>query len=570
MPRGALIADRDAGGTPAGAQPMSQAAVSREERDLILGRYRALRPLGSGGSGSVWLARDEVEGFEVALKVVPREGKAGARAEREAAAVARLRHRHIARVYGVHRDARHVYVAYEYVPGPTLREALRSGLDDRRAVEAAAQLLEALAHAHAKRIVHRDVKPANVLLNETERGEVDVRLLDFGLATMEDAETLTATGDVPGTLSYISPERLRGLPDTAAADVWAVGVILWEALAGTQPFVTGSPVDTARAIVAGPRSLAEVRPDLPEALVEAVHSALQLDPRQRPAARRLAQDLRAALAVSARRRAQRPPLARRTIAERAGHAALAAGFVALATTLLPFWPSGFPLLLAALAGLAALAQPRAGLAFALATPVLPAGNVSLGLAAVYACAALAWLAAFWGDPRRAFLFVAGPLLALAGALPLLPLVAERAARAWRRALVAFSGVIAAGLVAGLRDAPLPFDGSRPPRSLGIAGSEQPTAVAGALVRALTGERLLLVEAFVLAAATLALPLARSLGIASIAVYASALPGLLLLVPPVAGADQPLALLPLLWTLALGAILALPLLRARAASYTRSR
>ncbi len=115
-----------------------------------------------------------------------------------------------------------------------MRQALAAGeLDDRDAIEAAAQLLDALAHAHAKGIVHRDVKPSNVLLGESD--DVDVRLLDFGLAQMDEFDTLTAVGDVPGTLTYVPPERLKGETATAAADIWAVGVMLWEALAGRHP-----------------------------------------------------------------------------------------------------------------------------------------------------------------------------------------------------------------------------------------------------------------------------------------------------------------------------------------------
>ena len=194
---------------------MSNAASALVQSDLVLGRYRPLRPLGSGGSGSVWLARDEQNGLDVALKIVPREGKAASRAEREAEAAARLRHPSCQRAYGFGRDSQHVYIAYEYVPGRTFREALRSGeLDDASAIEASAQVLEALAHAHGRGIVHRDVKPSNVLLAEG-RG-VHAKVLDFGLAQIQEAETLTAQGDVPGTLAYIAPERLAGALTTEA------------------------------------------------------------------------------------------------------------------------------------------------------------------------------------------------------------------------------------------------------------------------------------------------------------------------------------------------------------------
>jgi hypothetical protein len=543
---------------------MPQAAAASPDRDLILGRYRALRPLGSGGSGSVWLARDERDGRDVALKVVSREGKAGIRAEREATAVARLRHRHCARVFAVDRDERHVYVAYEYIPGCTLREAIRTGLlDDRRAVEAAGQVLEALAHAHGRGIVHRDVKPANVLLLEGE--EVSARLLDFGLALMEDADTLTATGDVPGTLGYIAPERLGGRPATGAADVWAVGVILWEALAGQQLFWAPSPVETAKLIAAGAPTLATVRPDLPRALVRAVDRALSLDPARRPPPKRLAAELRHSVDEAARRREDRPAVSRRTILERSGHASLAAAFVLLASALLPFYPHGLAVAMAGMAALAALADPRAGLAAALAAPILPAGDVSLGLAVVYVPLALAWLCVFWRDARHSLLFLAGPLLALPGLLPLLPLAAARARGPARAALQAGAGVLAAGLVAGLRSAPLPFDGARPPLGIGVAGSDSPGAVGSALLGTVLDHRLLLVEAVLLAAATVALPAVVRRGPWQVVSLGAILLGLGLLVPLAVGAGTPHALSFVLAVWGLCAALTVQVLRTRSDS-----
>src|SRR5947207_4562535 len=124
---------------------MAGAATIAGPSELVLDRYRPLRPLGNGGSGSVWLARDETTGLDVALKIVPREGKAGPRAEREARAAATLRHPRCLRAYALARDGDHVYVAYEYVPGRTLRDALRRGeLTDGDALEAAAQILDGL------------------------------------------------------------------------------------------------------------------------------------------------------------------------------------------------------------------------------------------------------------------------------------------------------------------------------------------------------------------------------------------------------------------------------------------
>src|SRR5688500_4860831 len=163
---------------------MAQALANAPAPDLALGRYQPLRPLGSGASGSVWLARDERTGLDVALKIVPREGKAGARAERDAEAAARVRHPTCLRADAYGREGGHVYIAYEYAPGRTFREALRAKeLSDTEAVEACAQLLEGIAHAHQRGVVHRDVKPANVLV-----GNDSVKLLDFGLAAFAEAE----------------------------------------------------------------------------------------------------------------------------------------------------------------------------------------------------------------------------------------------------------------------------------------------------------------------------------------------------------------------------------------------
>ncbi|MDH4177387.1 MAG: serine/threonine protein kinase, partial [Thermoleophilia bacterium] len=270
---------------------MSSVASALPNRELVLDRYRPLRPIGRGGSASVWLARDERTGLEVALKIVPREGKRAARAMREMEAASRLRHERCVRAYGFGGDDGHVYIAYEYVEGTTFRELLRNGsLSDREALEVAAQVLEGLAHAHRTGIVHRDVKPSNVLV---EAGSpVSARLLDFGLAQFDDADTLTAVGDVPGTLAYIPPERLRGDAASTRSDVWAVGVMLWEALAGRHPF-WGVPLpQVAAAIEAGAPPLATVRQDLPRRLAVAVDAALDVDPAKRPSAAQLARELR--------------------------------------------------------------------------------------------------------------------------------------------------------------------------------------------------------------------------------------------------------------------------------------
>jgi eukaryotic-like serine/threonine-protein kinase len=503
---------------------VSSAAFALPDRTLVLERYRPLKPLGRGGSGSVWLARDERTGLEVALKIVPREGKRAARAMREMEAASRLRHERCVRAYDFAGDDGHVYIAYEYVRGQTLRDAMRRGeLDDAAAVEAAAQVLDGLAHAHRSGIVHRDVKPSNVMLEDS--AGISVRVLDFGLAQFDDADTLTAVGDVPGTLAYISPERLDGADATARSDVWAVGVMLWEALAGTHPF-WGIPLpEVASAIAAGAPPLSARRPDLPRRLLAAVDGALAIEPARRPAASQLAAELREAFvaAPSPRTKRRQPRRAARPAAprprpaappipvrERAAPAALAVVVTAAGASLLPFWPAPMVALLAGAAGLATLRAPRVGLAIALAAPLFPLGNVAQAAAVVYGALALAWLAVTWRDARCGLLFCLGPILAPAGLLALLPLGVQPARGAWRRGVHAGVGVMAAAGVAGIAGRPLPFTGTVV-GDLGLAQSERPTDVLQALERVLRAGPAVATTALALGVVAMLLPRAVARG-----------------------------------------------------------
>ena len=519
---------------------LSSTAYALPAPELVLNRYRPLRPLGRGGSGSVWLARDERTGLEIALKIVPREGKRASRAAREMEAASRLRHERCVRAYDFGGDSSHVYIAYEYVQGRTMREALRSGkLGDRDAIEAAAQILDALAHAHRLGIVHRDVKPSNVLVEEAPT--ISIRLLDFGLAQFDEADTLTAVGDVPGTLAYIAPERLRGGDATAASDVWAVGVLLWESLAGEHPF-WGVPLpQVAAAIEAGAAPIGTTRTDLPPAIADAVSSALAIEPSRRPSAERLAADLRAALTSPRRDRTKASRPRQAEPAARAEHAALplerrlvpaalVAVTVTLAATLLPFWTPGLVLLLSVVAGGAMLRAPRLGLAIALFVPVFPLGNIAQAAAVTYAALAVAWLAVCWRDARAGLLFVAGPLLASVGALALLPLAVQPARGRARRALHAFAGVLAAAAVAGLRGQPLPLTGAIVP-NLGVDGSNRVTDVLQALAASLEGNAGLITVALALALASALLPDARRRGLKGITVLGACQVGLIVIFAP---------------------------------------
>ena len=493
---------------PRGTVPSALPALP--DRELVLDRYRPLRPLGSGASGSVWLARDERTGLDVALKIVPREGKAGYRAEREAEAAARLRHERCLRSYGFGSDAGHVYIAYEYVGGRTLREAMRAGeLRDGQAVEAAAQILDGLAHAHGRGIVHRDVKPSNVLLLDEER--VSIRVLDFGLARFDEAETLTAVGDVPGTLAYISPERLRGREAEPASDVWAVGVLLWESLAGKHPF-WGVPLpQMPAAIEAGAPPLRHLRPDLPKRLLAAIDHALDTEPGGRPSAAALAEELR-----SLRRRPanRRPRLEAPSLPSLTANPAAAvrlvppalAGFAAfVGASLLPFYPAHWPLAIGAGAVALGFAAPRAAVAVALAAPILPLGNLALGLALLWSAIALAWLALVWGDARGGLAALSGPLLAPLGLIGLVPLAVQPVRGHVRRSAQAAAAVTLAVVAAGVRGSTLPF-GVGPAPKLDLAGVESPFAAAATLLGSVPPA--LFAELAVLAAIAAAIPFAR--------------------------------------------------------------
>src|SRR5439155_440075 len=268
--------------------------------------------------------------------------------------------------------------AYEFVPGRTFREALRAGeLNDGTAIEACAQICDGLAHAHATGILHRDVKPSNVLLADGDR--VSVRLLDFGLARMAEAETLTA--------------------------------------------------------------------------------------------------LRGAAATRRRKRPRSGGLAVPEQATRVGAALLAGGFAGWTAAELPFYPHSGAVVLALGAAAVTSFRARLGLAVALAVPVLPLGNLSLGLAVLYAAAAAAWVVLCWREPRSGLLFVLGPLLAAFALLGLVPLVASGLRAGPRRAAQAGVAVLVAGIVAAVRGVALPFTGASPPLGLGVAGSTDPLDVA---------------------------------------------------------------------------------------------
>lgn len=211
---------------------------------MIAGRYTLEREIGRGGMGAVWLGRDEVLGRDVALK---RLGMAPggsspdlARAEREARLAARLNHPHVVAVYDLVTDDQAQWLVMEYVEGATLSSLVQrdGALSPDRAAAVLRQAADALAAAHAAGIVHRDVKPSNILVSP----DGQVKLSDFGIARAEADASLTQTGLVTGSPAYLSPEVASGQQATPASDVWSLGATTFHALAGHPPYQVGDNV----------------------------------------------------------------------------------------------------------------------------------------------------------------------------------------------------------------------------------------------------------------------------------------------------------------------------------------
>src|SRR5918992_573289 len=284
------------GTLPLGGSDPTQPLPGGPGAQVVLGRYRMERRLGAGGFGVVWLAWDEKLEREVAVKVIPGEHGAGERVEREARAAARLNHPGIVAIYELASDAHDVYLVSELVRGRTLAELTRAGaISDRDVARIGIALCDALEHAHARGVIHRDVKPQNVMvLAEPAAGAGFAKLADFGVAHVATGDPLTRTGDVVGTLAYMAPEQADGARVTPACDVYSLALTLYEAWTGTNPVKAGGPAATARRLGRPLPSLARMRRDLPLELCDVIDDALDIDPARRPAPSELRSRLRAA------------------------------------------------------------------------------------------------------------------------------------------------------------------------------------------------------------------------------------------------------------------------------------
>jgi serine/threonine protein kinase len=270
---------------------------------VVADRYKLLALLGEGGMGSVFKAEHVRMGKVLAVKILrgdfAKDEEAVRRFSDEAQLVSRLSHPHTIAVFdfGEIGFVDGLYLAMEYVPGKDLATILRRDkvLPVPRVVTIGQQLLGSLAEAHDAGIVHRDVKPGNVMVMRTRTGDDFAKVLDFGIAKLRDEGTssVTSDGEIVGTPNYLAPEQARGRDVDARADIYAAGCVLFEALAGRPPFVAGNPIAVVNAHLSTPAPpLADYAPDVPAPIAAVVARALEKDPAARY---RSADEMRAAL-----------------------------------------------------------------------------------------------------------------------------------------------------------------------------------------------------------------------------------------------------------------------------------
>ncbi|MFH8453057.1 protein kinase [Streptomyces fungicidicus] len=262
-----------------------RAGTSRQDKSarLLAGRYRLGDVLGRGGMGTVWRAQDETLGRTVAVKElrfptnIDEEEKRRliTRTLREAKAIARIRNNSAVTVFDVVEEDDRPWIVMELVEGKSLAEAIREDglLEPRRAAEVGLAILDVLRSAHREGILHRDVKPSNVLIAEDGR----VVLTDFGIAQVEGDPSITSTGMLVGAPSYISPERARGHKPGPAADLWSLGGLLYAAVEGTPPYDKGSAIATLTAVMTEPLE----EPKNAGPLKDVIYGLLTKDPAQR-------------------------------------------------------------------------------------------------------------------------------------------------------------------------------------------------------------------------------------------------------------------------------------------------
>jgi Protein kinase domain len=436
------------------------------EPTLLYERYRIVRKLGSGAFATVYLADDVVMGRPVAIKIVSRSADVEGRVLREAQAAAKLSQHNILSVFEIREEPDQTLLITEYIQGRTLREHYRERtLNDADINEIGIQLCRALDHAHKRGVVHRDIKPDNIMLVDGD--SIDVRLMDFGVAQLEDRTSITVDGDLVGTIAYMSPEQGEGLQVDSRTDIYSLALTLYEGFAGKSPF-RGKKVQELIRDVSRPDipPLSDSRPDLPQSLSVALSQAMARDRYARPDAatfgRQLAQVARVmpdsspyeTLATRVRRRFTGPRADRDRLAYLGSR--FASGAFALCTLiyLLPriaFYPQVAILALVAVPSFLALVWPFAGGVLTLALLAPPIFAYGAGWGVVYVVPAIVVMALLrWRRLEWAALLPGAIPLALAGwvGLALLPL-AGALLRRWGALAGFFSGLVltvTAGLV----------------------------------------------------------------------------------------------------------------------------
>ena len=356
-------------------------------------RYKLVGKIGSGGSADVYEALDVTLDQPVALKIVADGRGMSARVVREVEAAAALDHPNIVALYDWFGDGERSILVWELVDGESLNK-LAGELGDGDVAALGVELLDALACAHSQGIIHRDVKPQNVMLNLAGH----VKVMDFGIARLIDADTLTGEGDVIGTVAYMSPEQAAGRRVGPPSDVYSAGMVLYELLAGEHPLRGRTPAETLSNVAAGRLpSLGTLRPDLARDLVGLIDDACAPRPGERPTAAAVSAALDELL-HSGRLRPRRLLRARRLVrplkragfvAERAAGAGLAALTSGIVLGALPAYPSSWTLPLVAICTAVWAVVPQGGLAFLLGALAFPVFNVSLSLGAAYLACAVA-------------------------------------------------------------------------------------------------------------------------------------------------------------------------------------
>jgi eukaryotic-like serine/threonine-protein kinase len=425
--------------------------------EVVLDRYRLVRRLGGGGFGVVWLAHDLKLDRTVAVKRIPApDADTAKRAQREGVAAARLQHPAIVALHEAGSDEENVYLVSELVRGATFARLLEDGaLSDRDVVEIGVALCDALAHAHKRGIIHRDVKPLNILIPDAVvDGGAPAKLTDFGVARIAGDDALTRTGDVVGTLAYMAPEQAEGAEVGEEADLYALGLCLYEGLSGVNPVRGRGAGATARRVGQRLPPLGRLRRDLPLDLCAALDIAVWPHPEERGTLAELREALTGALEAvddepgtiaggSLEPLAPVAPPRHTKLTQRALAAVLAAGLTGAALR----WGATAP-----------------GPGTEAAPPVAPlAGALGVALA-VLLLPRLAWLAL--AAATTTWLFTALPdraWLVLAAVLPV-PLLLRRAAPAtW--SLPGLAPLLALGTVAGAFPALAARAGSLPRRAI---------------------------------------------------------------------------------------------------------